>query len=499
MNTMSNYTLRMMVFTILLFSLTHIGVMNVDKSTILVAAAGEPSTPIKYINNPFSTPDWISESDLVGAAYGASVTSAGDVNGDGYADIIVGAPDYKNSQDREGRAYVYHGSAIGIQPLPAWTFESNLTECGIGWSVTSAGDVNGDGFDDVLVGSEYCSPTPATDNREGRVYLFLGSATGLSTTSAWMIQGGGAEESLGWSIASAGDVNNDGYDDVIVGAPWASYPEDHEGRAYVFYGSASGLAEEADWITESNVDWSDYGVSVASAGDVNNDGYDDVIIGHGNMYNPEVREGRVYVYLGSATGLSTNPLWQYENNHTDTVLGESVACAGDVNGDGFSDVIVGGFRYGNPDVREGISYLFLGSASGPSLTPNWQVESNQAYAEYGQSVASAGDVNQDGFDDVLVGAPWYSQGEIHEGRELLYYGSPTGLLPSPIYTTESNQEDANLGYSVASAGDVNGDGIADIIVGAQRYDGGQADEGRAIVYYGIADLEHIIFVPIIRR
>jgi hypothetical protein len=490
----------MMVFIILLFSLTHIGVMNADKSTIPVAAAaGQLSTPMKFIINPFSSPDWIGESDLGGTAFGASVASAGDVNGDGYADIIVGAPYYNNGQDREGRAYVYHGSSSGIKSSPAWTFESNLTECEIGWSVASAGDVNGDGFDDVLVGSEFCSPTPATDNREGRVYLFSGSAAGLSTTSAWMIEGSTADESLGWSIASAGDVNNDGYGDVIVGAPWASYPEGHEGRAYVFYGSASGLAEVADWIAESNVAWSDYGVSVASAGDVNNDGYDDVIIGHENMSNPEDIEGRAYVYLGSSTGLSMMPVWKYENNHAGTTLGESVARAGDVNGDGFSDVIVGGFRYSNPDVREGISYLFLGSASGPSLTPDWQNESDQAYAEYGQSVASAGDVNQDGFDDMFVGAPWYSQGENHEGRGFLYYGSPTGLLPSPIYTTESNQENANLGYSVASAGDVNGDGIADIIVGAQGYDGGQGNEGRAIVYYGIADSEHIIFVPITLR
>jgi hypothetical protein len=427
--------------------------------------------------------------------FGASVASAGDVNGDGYADVIVGAPYYSNGQDREGRAYVYYGSASGLEPLPAWTFESNLVECEIGWSVASAGDVNGDGYDDVLVASEFCGAL----DREGRVYLFLGSAAGLSATHAWMIQGGGSDESLGWSIASAGDVNNDGYDDVIVGAPWASYPEGHEGRAYVFYGSASGLSTTANWTAESNVDWSDFGQSVASAGDVNGDGFSDAIIGYVGMSNPEVAEGRAYVYLGSASGLSTMPAWMYENNHAGSELGESVASAGDVNGDGFSDVIVGGFRYGNPEPREGVAYLFLGSASGLSFTPAWKAESNQDYAEYGQSVASAGDINHDGYDDVLVGAPWYSSGENYEGRAFLYYGSPTGLRPSPIHMAESNQERAHLGYSVASAGDVNGDGIADIIVGAQWYDGGQENEGRATVYHGMADFEYQIYLPLILR
>lgn len=495
-----NYTFRAIAFATLLFGLTHLSVMNSGKSTMLaVAAADQAPAQNTYIFNPFNTPDWIGESDLGGTTFGASVASAGDVNGDGYADVIVGAPSYKNGQDREGRIYVFHGSASGLKPLPAWTFESNIAECELGWSVASAGDINGDGFDDVLAGSEFCSTSIKPENREGRVYLFLGTSAGLSPTYAWMIQGGGFDESLGWSIASAGDVNKDGYADVIIGAPWASYPEGHEGRVYVFYGSASGLKTTADWTAESNVPWSDFGQSVASAGDVNGDGFDDAIIGHGNMSNPESGEGRAYVYLGSATGLSAMPAWKYENNRAGTALGESVASAGDVNGDGFSDVIVGGFRYSNPDEREGVAYLFMGSASGPSLTPNWQAEGNQAYAEYGQSVASAGDVNKDGFDDVLVGAPWYSHGENNEGRAFLYYGSASGLLPSPVYTTESNQERANLGYSVACAGDVNGDGIADIIVGAQGYDGGQENEGRTIVYHGIANGKGPVFIPLILR
>jgi hypothetical protein len=459
-----------------------------------IAAATRVSAPTSYKINPFFTPDWIAENDLSGTFFGASVASAGDVNGDGYDDVIVGAPYYNNGQNMEGGAYVFYGSATGLLPVSAWMFESNLAECELGWSVASAGDVNKDGYDDVLVASEYCGVV----DREGRVYLFLGSATGLSTTHDWMIQGGGADESLGWSIASAGDVNDDGYDDVIVGAPWASYPEGHEGRAYVFYGSSTGLPLTADWISESNVHWSGFGVSVASAGDVNGDTIDDVIIGHG-ISNPESGEGRAYVYYGSASGLSTGYAWKYENNLADSSLGESVASAGDVNGDGFDDVIVGGFHYGHPEPREGVAYLFLGSGTGLSLTPDWSVESNQDYAEYGQSVASAGDINLDGYDDVLVGAPWYSNGEDFEGRIFLYYGSSTGLLPSPIHTTESNQESANMGYSAVSAGDVNGDGIADIIVGVKGYDGGQMNEGRAIVYEGMVDAEHLIFLPLTAR
>jgi len=462
-----------------------------------VAAADQPSASTAYIVNPFATPDWIGESDLESTLFGASVASAGDVNDDGFADIIVGAPSFQNGQDREGRAYVYLGSASGVKSLPAWVFESNLETCELGWSVASAGDVNGDTYDDVLVASEFCHEIAG--HREGRVYLFLGSAAGLSNTSAWMIQGAGFEESLGWSIASAGDVNDDGYDDVIVGAPWASYPEGHEGRAYVFYGSATGLPETANWIKESNVPWTGFGSSVASAGDVNGDGYDDVVIGQDHMSNPEEAEGRAYVYLGSANGLAPMPAWQYENNHADSQLGESVASAGDVNGDGYSDVIIGGFRYSNPDPREGVAYLFLGSASGLALAPAWSAEGNQAYAEYGQSVASAGDVNEDGYDDVLVGAPWYSNGENFEGRVFLYFGSPTGLRTSPVYTDESNQADAHMGYSVASAGDVNGDSIADIIVGVSWYDGGQGNEGRAIVYHGFRDLERQVFLPLALR
>ena len=130
------------------------------------------------------------------------------------------------------------------------------------------------------------------------------------------------------------------------------------------------------------------------------------------------------------------------------------------------------------------TFLYLGSATGISLTPAWTAESNQAGAEWGFSVASAGDVNGDGFSDVVVGAYLFSNGESSEGRAFVYLGSATGLSTTPAWTAESNQANAWFGFSVASAGDVNDDGFSDVVVGARHFDNGQVDEGRALIYLG---------------
>ncbi len=217
------------------------------------------------------------------------------------------------------------------------------------------------------------------------------------------------------------------------------------------------LSTTPNWTAESNQAGAQFGISVASAGDVNGDGFSDVIVGANTFDAGELDEGRAFVYHGSAAGLSTTPNWTAESNQANSAFGISVASAGDVNGDGFSDVIVGAWQFDNGETDEGRAYVYHGSAAGLSTTANWTAESNQAGAQFALSVASAGDVNGDGFSDVIVGAPLFDNAFINEGAAFVYHGSATGLSTTPNWVRFSNQASAHFGWTaVASAGDVNG-------------------------------------------
>ncbi len=424
---------------------------------------------------------WTAESDQMAARFGWSVGTAGDVNGDGYSDVIIGADAYDNGQTDEGRAFVYHGSAGGLALSPSWTAESNQPEAGFGISVGTAGDVNGDGYSDVIVGAQRYEVGQLD---EGRAYVYHGSASGLAMSPAWTARSNQANARFGMSVGTAGDVNGDGYSDVIVGAFYYDNGEEDEGRAYVYHGSAGGLRQNPAWTAESNQTGASFGYSVAAAGDVNGDGFSDAIVGAYAYDNELTDVGRAYVYHGSVGGLGLDPAWTAESNQATAYFGHSVATAGDVNGDGFSDIIVGADRYDNGQNNEGRAYVYHGSADGLGLDPAWTAESNQATAYFGHSVATAGDVNGDGFSDVMVGAPYFDNGQTDEGRALEYHGSAEGLAATPVWTAESDQASADFGISVATAGDVNGDGFSDVIVGAYWYTNDQTYEGRAFLYYG---------------
>jgi hypothetical protein len=318
---------------------------------------------------------------------------------------------------------------------------------------------------------------------EGRAYVYHGSPAGLLTSPAWITESNQDESKYGYSVSTAGDVNGDGYDEVLVGAINYDNGEVEEGRSFLYLGSPAGLATTSAWTVESNQTGALFG-EVAAAGDVNGDGFGDVLVGALQYDNGQNNEGRSFLYLGSPTGLATSAAWTAEGNQNDASFGYSMSTAGDVNGDGFSDVIVGSPQYDNGQTDEGRAYLYVGSASGLSPAAHWTAEANQGLAGFGISVSTAGDVNGDGYSDVIVGAYLYDNFQTDGGRAAVYHGSATGLSANPSWTFDAAQASTLFGLWVSTAGDVNGDGFSDVVVGANRYDVNIADEGRAFFYYG---------------
>jgi hypothetical protein len=194
------------------------------------------------------------------------------------------------------------------------------------------------------------------------------------------------------------------------------------------------LATSAGWIEDGDQGYAYFGVSVGTAGDVNGDGYSDVIVGAYGYDNGQSGEGRAFVYHGSVSGPSTVADWTAEPDEIDALFGFAVNTAGDVNGDGYSDVIVGAYSYTNVESNEGAAFVYHGSPDGLAATPSWSGESNQASASYGRSVATAGDVNGDGYSDIIVGAYQYDNGQSNEGRAYVYLGSDSGVLASHDWT-----------------------------------------------------------------
>ena len=434
--------------------------------------------------DPLVASPWVKDGGQAGARFGASLASA-DVNGDGYGDVIVGAPYYDTGDADAGRVFVFHGSPAGLSATPAWTADGVGAGALFG-VVANAGDVNGDGYEDVIVGSPQYTNGEAN---EGSASVYLGGPSGIAAAPVWTAEGNQATAAFGTVVAGAGDVNGDGYADVVVGAPNLDNDQTNEGRVFVYRGSASGPGS-TPWTAESNQAGALFGTAVAGGGDINGDGYSDLAVGAPNWYlgGSYTGNGRIFIYQGSATGLPAVPNTTRDapNAQAGGHFGQCMAWAGDANGDRFADLLVG-----TPDWDQGGSTdagrvdLYRGSAFGLSeFTPTWSVAGVQFMGRYGTAVASAGDIDGDGYADWLVGQPAYSSGETGEGAAFLYTGSSSLAVVPATSSLQSNQTGARLGKSLASAGDVNGDGFSDIVIGADGYDGALADEGRAFVYLG---------------
>jgi hypothetical protein len=386
--------------------------------------------------------------------FGYSVSGAGDLNKDGYDDVIVGADGYSSNT---GRAYVYYGGS-SMDDVDDLTLMGEATDNYFGWSVSGAGDVNNDGYDDVIVGAWGYS------SRTGRAYVYYGGSS-MDNMADVTLTGEWALNQFGISVSGAGDVNNDGYDDVIIGAPHYS---SWTGRAYVYYGG-SPMNNAADVTLTGEATNNDFGYSVSGAGDVNNDGYDDVIVG-AIYYSSEI--GRAYVYYGGSPMNNAADVTLTGETTTD-YFGCSVSGSGDVNNDGYDDVIIGASDYSS---NTGRAYVYYGGSSMDNMA-DVTLTGEAIYNRFGISVSGAGDVNHDGYDDVIVGADGYVS---RTGRAYIYYGGSP--MNNAVDVTLTGEATVNyFGCSVSGAGRVNKDVYDDVIVGADGY---SSSTGRAYLYYG---------------
>ncbi len=425
------------------------------------------------------TGTWSPKGGQAGAAFGTSVAPAGDVNGDGYSDVLVGAPLFDNGQADEGRAFLFLGSANGLAANSAWTFEPNQAGAHAGAVVAPAGDMNGDGISDVVIGAPLYDRPGHVD--AGAVFVFYGSAQGLHATPDDTLANDATGSRFGAAAAYAGDVNNDYYADLVIGAPGFGNGQANEGAAYLFHGRFAGFGTPALVVEGGEVD-ARLGEAVAGAGDVNADTYADVLLGApGASPNAIPAAGILYLLKGSASGIDPVPLATVPGTADSLEVGGGVAGAGDVDADGYADILVGvpGESIAGP--RRGGFRCYRGTSSGFDPVPLFVINGALDRGRVGAAVATAGDVDGDGYAEFAFGDPRGFPGQ--QGWVHLFYGGRAGTAFGSF--VGGAQAYSRFGATVATAGDVDGDGMSELLVGAPDWsESGLALEGAASLFLG---------------
>lgn len=415
-----------------------------------------------------------------GDAAGQAVGSAGDINGDGFDDLLIGAPISDIPNQDTGYAYVVFGKAAGFSATMdlssldgANGFQMSVDEGDVllAWSLDSAGDVNGDHIDDFIIGA------PLKDNpngvNTGSAYVVFGKTTGfdanldlssLDGSNGFRMDGIAESLNLGNGV-SAGDINGDGFNDLIAGSYGIG-----AGKSFVVFGKASGFDATVDlsgldgsngFTLEGEAEGDEAGYSVDNAGDVNGDGFDDVIIGARSAGINGEGSGAAYVVFGKASGfdatlnlssLDGNNGFRLEGGAAGDNSGRSVSMAGDFNGDGFDDVIVGAYAADPNGIDSGSAYVIFGKASGFSASLNlsnlsstdgFSLSGLAAGNSLGKAVSSAGDINNDGFDDLIIGAPFATGGTFNSGVGYVIFGHSLASAATASKTVEINNLDVN--------------------------------------------------------
>ena len=473
---------------------------------------------------------------------GTSVSGIGDVNGDGLNDVIISA---YNSTVNSGGTFIIFGNNGGfplnfdlatIDGNNGFFITSSIPSNEFGTAVSGAGDINGDGIDDIIVGDFFANVNNETNN--GQAYVIFGRTTAfdppalnvsdLDGSNGFTITGQQFSR-LGRSVSNAGDVNGDGIDDIIIGAPSDA---SLNGQAFVVFGKPSNEAFDAN-IDASTLDGtngfaidgvsaiSQSAFSVGGGGDINGDGIDDVIIGAPEASPNRRLGGQVFVVFGKPSNETFDATVELNNlavedgfsitNDVQNVAstGYSVSNAGDINGDGVDDIIVGAEQA----YYSGQSYVIFGDSNGFGNNLNisdldgsngftissFGENANSINDLLGFSVSTAGDVNGDGFDDVIVGAPLAGNDDDGDpateniGESYVIFGKSGGFAPrievsrltSDIGSIIRGIEGGDAsGRSVSNVGDINGDNVDDLIIGARRADPNGEDSGQAYVVFG---------------
>jgi len=480
-------------------------------------------------------------------SFGSSVSTAGDINNDGFADVIVGAPgeEYEGSellgslediqnlqtvQNSNGNATVFSGATGEV----LYALSGDAAGDAFGYSVSDAGDVNNDGFVDVIVGA-YGNDTNGRDSGSATIF------SGVDGSTLLTISGQSISAELGFSVSGLGDINNDGYAEVIVGTTRNSariidVSGDWDGDGLTFSADlhpyidnfldsdGDGLVDlleleigtsinnpdtdgdslsdfdeyhtlrtsplfedtDGDGITDAEDtidDWlyffngesvgDDFGRVVSDAGDVNNDGVIDVIVGAPNSDINGTNSGSATIFSG-ATG---DVLYHFNGDSSYDQLGSAVSDAGDVNNDGYADVIVSSKSDDLIDAIVGVAIIYSGADGSVLHMLSRPTYNNDNFAS---AISAAGDINNDGFADVIVGAPNARVEGTSVGSATIFSGA-TGEVLHIFYGDASYD---SFGYAVSDAGDVNNDGVADVIVGSPESDINGGESGTAAVFSG---------------
>lgn len=368
--------------------------------------------------------------------FGIAVGSAGDVNGDDLDDLIVGADRDDNTATDAGSARVLSGADGSI----LHTFDGVAENDRFGSAVAGVGDVNGDAFSDVIVGAPE-NQSKGTDTGMVRVF------SGADGSVLYDLAGDAAEDSFGAAVSGAGDVDGDDVPDFLVGAPQDIGPR---GYARLYSGADGSVIRTL--TAEFPLD--ELGAAVANAGDVDNDGVPDQIVGAPGVFSSD-QAGAARVFSGADGSV----LLELEGTSTVDFFGYAVSGAGDVNGDSFDDVVVGASAHDGNGTFAGAARVF----SGQDGSVLYDID-GPALSDFGFSVSGGGDVDGDAVPDFAAGSPNSDDNGFASGKVWVYSGADGSLLDS----FNGDGEDDAMGGSVAIVADTNGDGLADVLAGAEQ-------------------------------